>query len=122
MQVFVVYFFLLLHCIKKLTLFQAGVSMVLPHEVFEKTKEKNVRLEFVSYRTSSLFLPEVIPPEHIMLNQKVITATIHGAEVKNLRTPVEYSIDNIQVQIFLFFNRFTLTDPNNHIRMQLSLV
>ncbi|XP_021341961.1 cadherin EGF LAG seven-pass G-type receptor 1-like isoform X1 [Mizuhopecten yessoensis] len=74
-----------------------GVKMALPKEVFDVAGNKNVRLEFVSYRTSAFFLPDDSPPEHIVLKQRVISATVHNTDISGLNFPIDYSVPNIEI-------------------------
>ena len=71
--------------------------MTVPGEVMRQTKEENVRLHFIAYRTSAFFIPEDATPEEVVLKQRVITAEIKGKNIANLTTPIKYNVINIQV-------------------------
>ncbi|CAG2185175.1 Adhesion G-protein coupled receptor G4 [Mytilus edulis] len=44
--------------------------MIVPAYVMRQTKESNVRLHFIAYRTSAFFLPEAAAPEEVVLKQR----------------------------------------------------
>ncbi|XP_052079943.1 uncharacterized protein LOC127718086 [Mytilus californianus] len=75
---------------------QGGVSMIVPADVMRQTKESNVRLHFIAYRTSAFFIPEVAAPEEVVLKQRVVTAEIKGKTIANLSTPIRYNVVNME--------------------------
>ena len=56
-----------------------------------------MKIQFVTYRTSAFFIPEIPTPEEIVLRQRVMTASIQGVKVQNLTDPIHFSIENINV-------------------------
>lgn len=55
----------------------------------------------MTFRSSSLFIPEEAPPQDVVLKQWVVTAVVNGRNVSNLTTPVEINIQNIQVMVII---------------------
>ncbi|CAG2185169.1 unnamed protein product [Mytilus edulis] len=75
---------------------QGGISMIVPADVMRQTKESNVRLHFIAYRTSAFFIPEAAALEEVVLKQRVVTAEIRGKTIANLSTPIKYNVVNME--------------------------
>ncbi|XP_052778661.1 adhesion G protein-coupled receptor L4-like [Mya arenaria] len=76
----------------------SGISLKLPPEALTSSNSAgNPRIQLMTFRSSSFFIPtEDIPPQEIVLKQRVVSAVIKGRSIKNLTSPVEIKIQNIE--------------------------
>ncbi|XP_052213545.1 adhesion G protein-coupled receptor B1-like isoform X2 [Dreissena polymorpha] len=74
----------------------SGISLILPSEALTSSTG-NSRIQLMTFRSSSFFIPLAeVPPQDVVLRQRVVSAVINGRKITNLSTPVEIKIQNIQ--------------------------
>ncbi|KAK3581268.1 hypothetical protein CHS0354_032999, partial [Potamilus streckersoni] len=75
-----------------------GVRLTLPKEALAGAEtEDGHRLQFITFRTSSFFIPEKnAPPQNVVMKQWVVSAVVKGKPLKNLTSPIDILVKNIE--------------------------
>jgi len=87
---------------KPFSALKSGITLKLPPEALSNGTEGlgSPRLQLMAFRSSSFFIPEVdVPPQEVVVRQRVVSAVVQGRLVTNLTTPVEITIHDIEVGI-----------------------
>ncbi|XP_050412538.2 cadherin EGF LAG seven-pass G-type receptor 2 [Patella vulgata] len=77
---------------------ERGFSISLPPEIFQKGDRQIVRLQFLGFQKSTFFVPKE-ENELIMDNassQRVVTATVKGRKLQNLKQMVSFKMPSIK--------------------------
>ncbi|WAR26342.1 LOW QUALITY PROTEIN: AGRG4-like protein [Mya arenaria] len=87
----------------------SGISLKLPPEALTSSNSAgNPRIQLMTFRSSSFFIPtEDIPPQEIVLKQRVVSAVIKGRSIKNLTSPdpsPDYSLGDDHEQILTYIS------------------
>ena len=73
--------------------------MKLPAEALTSSDEEFPRVQFLTFRSSSFFIPsDHVPDQEVVMKQWVVTAVVQGKKISNLSEPVEIILQNIQVK------------------------
>ena len=87
---------------------QSGISLTLPAEALKSSGDDFARLQLLTFRSSSFFIPsDHVPDQKIVMKQWVVTAVVQGRKISNLSEPVEIIFRNIEVclrTLILFFS------------------
>ena len=77
---------------------QSGISLTLPAEALKSSGDDFARLQLLTFRSSSFFIPsDHVPDQKIVMKQWVVTAVVQGRKISNLSEPVEIIFRNIEV-------------------------